>query len=366
MAEPRLHIDRGRDTFLGNITALMAQQLDQNAQLLHAVYDAQDPATASGIHLDKRCALTRVIRRQAQPATVELKLTGDSGVTVPAGQIVEDTARQRWRTTKAAPLTDDGTGQGVALVAARSEVVGELGAEPGTITKIVTPVAGWLSVTNPQAATRGIDRETDAQLRQRRAFSLQIQGGSSCAVIRGKLLEFSFITSAQVFDNPTNSTRMVAGVEAPPHSAVVYIYGQGIDGALENSTQTEEVAKLLYHALTAGVRTAGNDEKWTVTTADGAQTVVQWSYAEAVTVDVTVEVEGVTAASVSEEVESTVEKYFESLGVGDTARRLPLIVEIAKIEGITGVEVLFDGQPDDVAVEPYQLAAQSGATVIQG
>ncbi|TXC75258.1 hypothetical protein FRC91_11050 [Bradymonadales bacterium TMQ1] len=178
MAEGGLHIDRGRNTFPGNITALMAQQLDQNAQLLHAVYDAQDPATASGIHLDKLCALTRVIRQQAQPATVELKLTGDSGVTVPAGQIVEDQKRQRWITDASVTLTGE---PGVAYVMARSEEVGQVSALKNEIKKIITPVAGWLSVDNPEDSTTGRDRESDADLRRRRELSLQVLGGSSCA-----------------------------------------------------------------------------------------------------------------------------------------------------------------------------------------
>ena len=360
-AETGLQIDWGRDTFLGNITALMAQQLDQNAQLLHAVYDAQDPATASGIHLDKLCALTRVIRRQAQPATVELELKGDDGVTVPAGQIVEDQKRQRWITDASVTLTGE---PGVAYVMARSEEVGEVSADAGKINKIITPVAGWLEVTNLQDSTTGRDRESDADLRRRRELSLQVLGGSSCAAIRGKLLGLNFIKSAEVFDNPSNTTTIVAGVEAPPHSVVVYIYGDTTDGTLVDEDNKEKVAELLYNSLSAGVRTAGNDESWTVTTADRAETEVQWSYAEAVDIAVTVNVEGLTDSSVEDDISTMVDDYFNTLRVGETARRLPLIVAIAKLNGITEVEVRFDNKSEDVEVMPYQVAVAKNDPVI--
>ncbi|TXC67598.1 hypothetical protein FRC91_20315 [Bradymonadales bacterium TMQ1] len=168
-------------------------------------------------------------------------------------------------------------------------------------------------------------------------------------------MALQYVISAQVFDNPTNSTKTVAGVEAPPHSVVAYIYGQGDDGSLEYDFQKNEVARLLYNALTAGVRTAGNDESWVINSTDDAQTMVQWSYAEAIHIDVTVTIEGVTPLSVSEAVNDFVKKYFKSLGVGETARRLPLIVGLANLEGVTGVDVLFYGQPHDVEVQPYQI-----------
>ncbi|RAL23045.1 hypothetical protein DL240_09165 [Lujinxingia litoralis] len=365
-AETGLQLDWGRDTFLGNITALMAQQLDQNAQLLHAVYDAQDPESASGVHLDKLCALTYVTRIPARASTVTLELTGDVGVTVPAGQHVEDNARQRWITDQAVTLIEQ-EGQGKAQVDAHSEEVGNINADAETITKIITPVAGWLSVTNPQKATAGRERETDSELRQRRKLSLQVQGGSSCAAIRGKLLALDFVKSAEVFDNPSNSTKTIAGVTAPPHTVVVYIYGKNSDGSLQDADQKREVAEVLYTTLSAGVRTAGNDESWAVTTADGAQNVVQWSYSEAVPVDVIVTLTGVNLTSVVVDATTNIiQAHFRALRVGETVHRLPLIVALAKLDGVTGVEVLFDGVDADVDVEPYQVATTGVPTILQG
>ena len=53
----------------------------------------------------------------------------------------------------------------------------------GAIDAVVTPVAGWTSVTNAAAANVGQDRESDQDLRARRQASLQVSGASSIAAL---------------------------------------------------------------------------------------------------------------------------------------------------------------------------------------
>jgi len=81
---------------------------------------------------------------------------------------------------------------------------GPIAAPANSLTEIVTPIAGWTSLTNPQAGNTGRNQETDAELRIRRAQSLHSQGAATVEAIRSRLLqEVPGVTSVTVFENVT-------------------------------------------------------------------------------------------------------------------------------------------------------------------
>jgi len=72
----------------------------------------------------------------------------------------------------------------------------------GTLTTIVTPIAGWNSITNLVAGTTGTLAETDAQLRIRRQNSIHLLGSATVeAITAGLLQDVPGVTSAIVFEN---------------------------------------------------------------------------------------------------------------------------------------------------------------------
>lgn len=74
----------------------------------------------------------------------------------------------------------------------------------GTLTEIVTPIAGWQSITNFKAGVTGRDVETDAELRIRRANSLRVLGNATVEAIRSRLLqEVPGVSSVTIFENVT-------------------------------------------------------------------------------------------------------------------------------------------------------------------
>lgn len=74
----------------------------------------------------------------------------------------------------------------------------------GTLTEIVTPIAGWQSVTNFKAGVTGRNVETDAELRIRRANSLRVLGNATVEAIRSRLLqEVPGVSSVTIFENVT-------------------------------------------------------------------------------------------------------------------------------------------------------------------
>lgn len=72
----------------------------------------------------------------------------------------------------------------------------------GTLTDIVTPLAGWSTLTNSVEGSLGRNVETDAQLRLRRLQSLRLPGRGTVEAIRAQLLAAG-ATSALVFENQT-------------------------------------------------------------------------------------------------------------------------------------------------------------------
>lgn len=346
-AETGETVIRSRDSPLYMSFVAASEIYGKQAETVAAVHDSKDPETATGFALDVLCQMVGVKRHLAKPSTVELELSGDPGVVVPKGRQVQDVNRKRWTTVEEVTIGDDGT---VRVMAVANET-GPIHAEANTITIMHTPVAGWLAVTNPAAATPGRDRETDEQLRTRRQLSLMLRRGSSRSGIRGRLLALDFIRSAEVFDNPLPIPRTVAGVEAAPNSVVAYVFP---DRVLDDDDR-KEIAATLSNSIAAGVTTSGNGDQMVVTTRDGTKTVVRWSYAEKVEVNVSVVVTGVSADEVRDELEGLIKDYFNGLLVGQSASHLQLLALTAGL-GVKTATVELNSNASDVEVASYQVA----------
>jgi len=86
----------------------------------------------------------------------------------------------------------------------RAQAYGPIPAPAGTLTEILTPVPGWIRLTNFQAGVTGRFQETDEELRLRRANSLRVIGAATVEAIRSRLLqEVPGVTSVLVFENVT-------------------------------------------------------------------------------------------------------------------------------------------------------------------
>lgn len=85
-----------------------------------------------------------------------------------------------------------------------SQDFGPIVAPINTLTEILTPISGWISINNPKAGLTGRLIETDAELRIRRNNSLRLLGAGTVESIRARLLQqVPGVTSAFVFENRT-------------------------------------------------------------------------------------------------------------------------------------------------------------------
>ncbi len=113
---------------------------------------------------------------------------------------------------------------------------GPLDPAVGTVTKIVTQIAGWRGVSNDSAAYPGRDVEKDTDYRQRYASVVPAQGKAMVEAIQANLLQnVSGVKAAVVFENDGDTTDSDG---RPPHSIEAVVQG-GDD---------EEVAAMIWRA----------------------------------------------------------------------------------------------------------------------
>ncbi|PZZ19315.1 hypothetical protein DIV23_33010, partial [Escherichia coli] len=80
------------------------------------------------------------------------------------------------------------------MATATCSVSGAVAALAGTITEINTPTRGWVSVTNPAAATVGSPAETDAELRIRQSQSVALPSITPFEALDGAVSNVTGVT----------------------------------------------------------------------------------------------------------------------------------------------------------------------------
>lgn len=230
-------LDTASDEPIGQLNGIMATKIATCHELTQTAFSQFDDTKCEGVQLQALSALTGTFKKGAAKGTVTLSCALTIGATLVAGTHVARVAgdeTNRW--TPKANFTAPSTG--LHAVVFECERTGEVEALAGTITTIVTPLAGWTSVTNPLDATPGRDDEKDTTLRLRRRAELRAQGACSVPAIAADLLKVSGVIAARVYENATNVT--VAG--RPPHSLEAVIW-DGIVPAAVDATVRETVFK---------------------------------------------------------------------------------------------------------------------------
>lgn len=355
VAATGLDVDWASDLVLGQLTAIMAQLLGQQGEVLQAIYDAFDVNGATGVQLSNLAQIVGVSRKKATKGEVVLTLTGTSGTVITVGKMAEGggiDGRARWVCTEDVIIPGTGTGSVDALF--RAENAGAVVALAGEIDQIVTPVPGWTSVTNAEAAYGGTDAETDDELRKRRALSLQRGQGVGIGAIRSELLDLAYVESAAVIDNPDNNDRIVQGVGLDGNSFLAVVSPNTLTTAQEN-----EILRLLYDNTPIGVRaTNGTDVVGVVVGADGFEKTVTFDYADTLVVNFVVAftmAPGFTAGDAEPALKALVTDYIEGLLIGQPLRLLAVYALAATIPGVVGVVVLLNGVAADIDPSARQI-----------
>jgi uncharacterized phage protein gp47/JayE len=114
-----------------------------------------------------------------------------------------------------------------------AQTYGPIPVPANSLTEILTPVAGWQSLTNFKAGVTGRFTETDAGLRLRRNNSLRVSGSATVEAIRSRLLQdVPGVTSVLVFENVTMtqepSTVTFSQDFVSPNATQVFVDGNSL------------------------------------------------------------------------------------------------------------------------------------------
>lgn len=296
----------GSDAYLepdskdGQMVALMALAIHDANNMAITVYNCFSPATGYGAALTSNVKINGISRKGATNSTVDLLLTGTAGTTIINGS-VKDSNNVIWRLPASVVVGVDGT----VMVTATCSVSGAVAALAGTITEINTPTRGWVSVTNPAAATVGTPAETDAELRIRQGQSVALPSITPFEGVDGAIANVNGVTRHKLYENDTGSTDSNG---LPPHSISAIVDGGDVT----------EIAQTIRGNKGQGTATYG---KTSVTVPDtyGNPHVINFSRSTDVPIFVAITLKVFTGytSQIGEQIKQAVADYINGLTIGD-------------------------------------------------
>lgn len=231
--------------FINNLALIINNIL----QSIKTMYVNLDPNSATGTYLESLCRLANVTRKQASRSTVVVVLKNISSA--PTGDLQGitciDANGTEWSNTSLIPSLQPNEERG-GIVLTCSEI-GPVSAPPGSISQTID--ISTIIVKQPEAATLGLNEETDSELRARRSQSTGQDGATVLENLVGAILELSGIRDVKIYNNDSNTTfNAKDGTTLPAHD--IYIILRKLPNvALSNA----EIGNLIYQKLTPGIHT---------------------------------------------------------------------------------------------------------------
>ena len=167
---------------------------------------------------------------------------------IPYGAIVQDTQGHQLRHSVGGGVTIPDSGSVETTFSAVEHGAIEIG--PGTVTQIVTVIAGWDSVTNAAAGVTGRVAEPDGELLNRMIESYAVNANGTVANVQANLSELDGVLDCVVLENYTNQPQQQYGITLTAHSIAVCIVG-GDD---------EAIAETIFQRKSAGCGTVGTTQ----------------------------------------------------------------------------------------------------------
>ncbi len=173
---------------------------DKNNQIAY-IANMLNPATSQGQWQDAIAALYFMTRIPAAGTVVTATCTGAVNTPIPAGSQVQDTNGYTYASTAAAVIGSAGTAQ----VQFQNLTTGPIACAAGALSKIVSAIPGWDTITNAYAGSLGNDVESPQAFELRRQQSVAKNSVNSVQSILGEVLSVPDVIDAYVVDNPTGA-----------------------------------------------------------------------------------------------------------------------------------------------------------------
>jgi uncharacterized phage protein gp47/JayE len=191
---------------------------------IRLAYNSRSPLTAVGAALDSIVKVNGLVRKPASFSTCFVTIAGTAGSVITSG-IVQDINGFSWYLPSSVTIPIGGS----VIVATIAANPGVITANPGDLSVISTPTAGWISVTNVLPAVSGQGVETDSQLRARQSISVGISSLTRLASTQAAIAATLNVTRYNVLNNPTGVPDVYGN---PAHSITAVVEG-GADADIE-------------------------------------------------------------------------------------------------------------------------------------
>lgn len=317
----------GQDIYLADDSqdyqqiSIFAKKIFDTNSLAVLVYNNRTANTAIGTGLDNLCALVGIKRKPATYSTCQLTINGVPGTVINDGQASDGT--NLWDLPKTVTIPDNG----IITVEATSHEKGYVAALPNSINIVVTPVYGWLGVTNTYQANPGNDAETDASLRSRYAISTQAPADSIFESLLASLKQIAGVTKVKGYENDTGT----ADSNGLPAHSVTFVVEGG---------DNTDIATEIYYKKTPGCYTNGTTAV-NLTSPTGNITVIRFYRPTYKTVYVKVFVKKLTGYNdnYATDIKNAIVEYVNGLDLAETVYRSILwSVAIGQMGSITSPE----------------------------
>lgn len=325
----------GQDIYLGTDSAdyqlisVESLGLYEALQAIQYSYNQMCPATSIGAGLSSLVQLNGLLRKSASYSTCDVLLTGNSAATITNG-IVKDIAGNNWSLPSPITLVASGspTGSFYSLtVTATCETIGAITSSIGDINSIVTPTAGWTDVENLVAATPGIAVESDSELRDRQAISVELPSETMLGGTEAAIANVSGVTRYKIYENPSSSTTYgdpdVPFEGAPTHSITCIVEGGTI----------ADIAQAIYENRGNGCYMNGNVEQDIVDDYLN-ETTVRFYRPTYVDIYVDVEIQKLSGyvSSLETQMEDAIIDYINSLDISATVSPSSIIYALMALQ----------------------------------
>lgn len=212
------------------------------ANLAQYVYNNRSIQFAKGVSVDGLLKINGLKRLKASRSVVILTCAGTPGTVIKNGIVTDSIGDVMWELENAV-IPESGS----VDVYAMCRTAGQMYADAGTLTQIVTQTRGWESVTNKANAIVGKDIETDAAAKARQAISTARPSKTVLQGLIGGIAEIPGVLRYRVYENDTGETDE-HGI--PEHSVCCVIEGG----------DAVEIGNEIYLRKTPGCGTYGDVE----------------------------------------------------------------------------------------------------------
>ncbi len=176
-----------------------------------------------------------ITRKQASKGSVTALISGTIGTIIPAG-FTAKSGDYEYSTISEYIIESDGS----CYAELFAKNTGNFSIDAGTLTTIITPVAGVERITNPYESILGADTETDNELILRAMNSLTYRATAIFDGLLAQIEQLSGVQKVAGYENYTKNSVEYKGITIEPNSIALVVKGGDLNAIgkviLENKT----------------------------------------------------------------------------------------------------------------------------------